>query len=61
MILETLFLSFVALAVFFGLNALRAFIIRRWIENALEEGVLIEQEAHFVRLEQEPDDNATSE
>jgi hypothetical protein len=44
MILELLFLLFVALAVFFGMRALRALIIRRWIENALAEGILIEQQ-----------------
>ena len=43
MILELLFMGFIALAVFFAMKALRAFIIRRWIEDALKEGVLIEE------------------
>ena len=43
MILEILFTGFIALAVFFAMRALRALIIRRWIEDALKEGVLIEE------------------
>jgi dolichyl-phosphate-mannose--protein O-mannosyl transferase len=44
MILELLFLFFVTCTVFFGMRALRALIIRRWVEDALAEGILIEQQ-----------------
>jgi hypothetical protein len=52
MILELLFLLFVTCTVFFGLNALRALIIRRWIADSIQNGTLIQQEG---------DDNATRE